>query len=446
MAESLKVVTIGGGSGYTPELIKGFIARYEEMPITEIWLVDVEEGAEKLAIVEALCQKMIVEAGLAIQLIATLDRRAALVDADFVLTQIRAGQLAARVKDENIPLKHHFIGQETNGPGELLNAFRTIPVMLDICQEMEELCPKAWLINFANPAGMLAEAVLNHTNWRKMISICNGPLNIEHAIADALQVDRKRIFAEFVGLNHLVFAKRILLDGENVTSFVVQQIVTSVAQIDNPGVSDWDPDFLTGIQAIPMSYLQYYWKTDEVLEEERRAATTSGSRAVVAQKLEKKLFSAYKQEGVAEIPELLSQRGGTGYSECACELILSLYSDKRDIQTVNTCNMRAIDNLELSDVVEVNCVITKGGPIPLTTGKLPDELNGLIQQMKAFEKVACEAAVTGDYQRAVVAMTINPLVSSDHKAKAILDEMLLANEAYLPQFDLSHLKEKRSPQ
>ncbi|PQF21878.1 6-phospho-beta-glucosidase [Enterococcus mundtii] len=444
MTRKLKVVTIGGGSGYTPELVKGFITRYKEMPIDELWLVDVEEGAEKLAIITTLCQKIIKQSGYPIQLMSTINRKEALKNADFVLTQIRVGQLSSRVKDENIPLKYRFVGQETNGPGELLNAFRTIPVMIDICTEMEALCPDAWLINFANPAGMLAEAVLNHTNWKKMISICNGPLNIEHAIADALGVDRKRIFAEFVGLNHLVFAKRILLDGVEVTASVVDQLVRGEVKIDNPGVSNWNPEFLTGIQAIPMSYLQYYWKTDEVLNAEQYAANNEGSRAVVAQKLEKELFSLYADSAFDDVTEILAQRGGTGYSECACDLILSLHTDKRDVQTVNTRNMKAIDSLELSDVVEVNCLITKGGPIPLTTGKLPDALNGLIQQMKAFEKVACEAAVTGDYQKALVAMTINPLVSSDTKAKEILDEMLIANEEYLPQFDLSHLKMKGS--
>lgn len=444
MNKKLKVVTIGGGSGYTPELIKGFIDRYEEMPITEIWLVDVEEGAEKLAIITNLAQKIIDQSGYPIQLISTLDRREALQEADFVLTQIRAGQLKSRVKDENIPLQYQFVGQETNGPGELLNAFRTIPVMIQICKEMEALCPKAWLINFANPAGMLAEAVLNHTNWEKMISICNGPLNIEHAIADALNVQRKRIYVEFVGLNHLVFAKKILLDGKEVTDIVVGRLANAEIPIDNPGVSNWDSDFLKGIGAIPMSYLQYYWKTDEVVKEEQQAANGQGSRAVVAQKLERELFEIYAKADLTEVPKLLSKRGGAGYSECACDLILSIYSDKRDIQTVNTRNNGAIAELEMTDVVEVNCIITKAGAIPLTTGNLPTQLNGIIQQIKSFEKVACEAAVTGDYKKAVVAMTINPLVSSDTKAKKILDEMLLANEAYLPQFDLTHLKGKES--
>ena len=441
MNKKLKVVVIGGGSGYTPELIKGFIIRYKEMPINEIYLVDEEAGESKLEIVFHLCEKIIEKSGLPIKLFSTLDRQSALKEANFVLTQIRAGQLESRVKDETIPLEYNSIGQETNGPGELMNAFRTIPVMIDICKDMQELCPKAWLINFANPAGMLAEAVLNYTDWKRMVSICNGPLNIEHAIAKALNVDRKRIFVEFVGLNHLVFAKQILLDGEDVTTYVIEKLVNDEVFIDNPGVSKWDPDFIIGLQAIPMSYLQYYWKTNEVLKEEKADAYGKGSRGVVAQTLEKELFQVYQQEERSDVPALLSKRGGAGYSECACELIRSIYLDRRDIQTVNTQNMNAISSLEYSDVVEVNCVITKAGPIPLVTGKLPTALNGIIQQVKSFEKVACEAAVTGDYHKALTAMTINPLVSSDNKAKKMLDEMLLANEKYLPQFDLSHLKQ-----
>src|SRR5690606_19120114 len=162
MKEGLKIATIGGGSSYTPELIEGFIKRYDELKVSEIWLVDIEEGLEKLNIVGNLARRMIKRAGLPIEVHLTLDRKAALIDADFVLTQFRVGLLDARVKDEKIPLKYGVIGQETNGPGGLFKGLRTIPVILDICREMEELCPDAWLINFTNPAGMVTEAVLRY--------------------------------------------------------------------------------------------------------------------------------------------------------------------------------------------------------------------------------------------------------------------------------------------
>lgn len=151
MAKGLKVVTIGGGSSYTPELVEGFIKRYDEFPISELWLVDIEAGKEKLEIVGNLAKRMVKKAGLPIEVHLTLDRRKALVDADFVTTQFRVGLLEARMKDERIPLKYDVIGQETNGPGGLFKGLRTIPVILEIVKDIEELCPDAWLVNFTNP-------------------------------------------------------------------------------------------------------------------------------------------------------------------------------------------------------------------------------------------------------------------------------------------------------
>ena len=150
--KKIKIVTIGGGSCYTPELIEGFIKRKDELPIKELWLVDIEEGKEKLEIVGAMAQRMVKAAGLDWKVNLTLDRRKALKGADFVSTQFRVGLLDARIKDERIPLSHGIIGQETNGAGGMFKAFRTIPVILDIIDDMRELCPNAWLVNFTNPS------------------------------------------------------------------------------------------------------------------------------------------------------------------------------------------------------------------------------------------------------------------------------------------------------
>ena len=158
----IKIATIGGGSSYTPELIEGFIKRKDELPISELWLVDIEEGREKLEIVGAMAQIMVKAAGLDWKVYLTLDRREALKDADFVSTQFRVGLLDARIKDERIPLTHGIIGQETNGAGGIFKAFRTIPVILDIIDDMRELCPNAWLVNFTNPSGMVTEAAIKY--------------------------------------------------------------------------------------------------------------------------------------------------------------------------------------------------------------------------------------------------------------------------------------------
>ncbi|MBP1042705.1 6-phospho-beta-glucosidase [Vagococcus sp. BWB3-3] len=438
MTHGIKIATIGGGSSYTPELIEGFIKRYDELPVSEIWLVDIEAGKEKLEIVGALAKRMIAKADLPINVILTLDRRAALKDADFVTTQFRVGQLDARAKDERIPLNYQTIGQETNGPGGLFKGLRTIPVILAICEEMLELCPEAWLVNFTNPAGMVTEAVLRYSKLKKVVGLCNGPIGIEKGIADVLEVAQERLYVEFTGLNHMVFAKGIYLDGQDVTEQVMNLMTTDAGKtvsLKNIEELGWQPEFLKKLGMVPIGYLRYYYQTSLMLAEQQLAAKTEGTRAEVVKRVEHELFELYKDEQLDTKPPQLEQRGGAYYSEAACNLICSIYTDKRDIQTVNTRNNGAIADIDPDSAVEVNCVITKQGPIPLVTGPLPVPIKGLVQQIKSFERTAAEAAVTGDYQTALLAMTINPLVPSDSDAKAMLDDLLQAHGEYLPQFN-----------
>lgn len=191
MAGGIKIATIGGGSSYTPELVEGFIKRYENLPVDELWLVDIPEGQEKLDTVGALAQRMVKRAGLPTKVILTTDRRAALDGADFVTSQVRIGRLPARVLDERIPLSHGMLGQETNGAGGMFKAFRTIPVILDFVREVQELAPEAWMINFSNPSGMIEEAILNYTDFDRAIGLCNVPINsmpASHAYSMSMRV------------------------------------------------------------------------------------------------------------------------------------------------------------------------------------------------------------------------------------------------------------------
>ncbi|MDT1120053.1 6-phospho-beta-glucosidase [Bacillus altitudinis] len=436
MIDGIKIVTIGGGSSYTPELVEGFIKRYQELPVKELWLVDIEAGQEKLNIVGALAKRMVEKAGLPIEVHLTLDRRAALKDADFVTTQFRVGLLEARAKDERIPLKYGVIGQETNGPGGLFKGLRTIPVILDIVKDMEELCPDAWLVNFTNPAGMVTEAVLRYTNLKKVVGLCNVPIGIKMGIAKALDVDVKRIEVQFAGLNHMVYGLDVYLDGVSIMDQVLDELGNPNSQwsMRNIEAKNWEPSFVKGLGVIPCPYHRYYYKTKDMLEEEQKAAQEKGTRAEVVQQVEHELFELYKDPDLSIKPPQLEKRGGAYYSDAACNLISSIYNDKHDIQPVNTVNRGAIASIPAESAVEVNCIITKDGPKPIATGDLPVAVRGLVQQIKSFERVAAEAAVTGDYETALVAMTINPLVPSDEIAKQILDEMLEAHREYLPQF------------
>ncbi|ELQ0052843.1 6-phospho-beta-glucosidase [Listeria swaminathanii] len=436
MTKGIKIATIGGGSSYTPELIEGFIKRQDELPVRELWLVDVEAGREKLEIVGNLAKRMVKKAGVNMEIHLTLDREEALKDADFVTTQLRVGLLDARVKDERIPNSYGVVGQETNGPGGMFKGLRTIPVILDICKDMERLCPDAWLINFANPAGMVTEAVLRYSNQKKVVGLCNGPIGIERNIAETLGVDVSEIYVEFVGLNHMVFAKTVYHNGKDVTKDVVFKMTEDEAgsSLKNINATGWDKIFLRTLNMIPIDYLRYYWQTKQQLEDQARAYAEHGTRAEVVKKVEAELFELYKQEELAEKPKQLEQRGGAYYSEAACNLINSIYNDKRDIQIVNTRNNGAILDIDPDSAVETNCVITRQGPIPLASGRLPIAINGIIQEIKTFERLTAEAAVTGDYDKALFAMTINPLTPSESVAREILDEMLEAHKEYLPNF------------
>jgi 6-phospho-beta-glucosidase len=434
--KTIKIATIGGGSSYTPELVEGFIKRYDELPLRELWLVDIEEGREKLEIVGSLAKRMFKKAGLPVQVHLTLDRRAALKDADFVTTQFRVGLLEARSKDEKIPLKYGVLGQETNGPGGLFKGLRTIPVILDIVKDMQELCPEAWLVNFTNPAGMVTEAVLRHSNFRRIVGLCNVPIGMEMGIAKLMNVEHARVRIDFAGLNHMVYGLDVYVDGVSVKDQVIELLTSpeNTSFVKNVQGQGWEPEFIRALGVLTCAYHNYYYKSREMVEKEIESAKTLGTRAEVVQKLEHDLFELYKDPNLDIKPPQLEQRGGAYYSDAACRLIASIYNDTRDIQPVNTMNNGAIASIPNDSAVEVSCIITKEGPKPIVMGDLPVAVRGLVQQIKSFERVAAEAAVEGSYEKAILALTINPLVASDTLAKKIVDEMLEAHKAYLPNF------------
>ncbi len=434
----IKVVTIGGGSSYTPELVEGFIKRHSHLPVDELWLVDVAEGKEKLEIVANLARRMVQKAKVSIKIFTTLDRREALKDADFVTTQLRVGQLDAREKDESIPLSHGILGQETNGAGGMFKAFRTIPVLLNISKDIEELCPNAWLINFTNPSGMVTEALIRYSNLKKVIGLCNVPLHMEMTFAKLLDVDPKRLQVVFGGLNHMVYALKVFLDGELITDKVIDYI-TDKSKTENLSMKNiipvnYEKSFLKSLGVIPCPYHNYYYKSDFMVAEELEQFKKGNIRAQAVKKIEKELFDVYQDVNLDIKPPQLEQRGGAYYSDAACRLIDSLYNDKRDIQPIDVRNGGAIAGIDEDSAVEISCVITKSGPIPLTVGKLPVAINGLVQQIKSFERLTIEAAVEGDIDKALLALTINPLTPSDNTAKIVIDELLEAHKNYLPQF------------
>ncbi|KPV44483.1 diacetylchitobiose-6-phosphate hydrolase [Alicyclobacillus ferrooxydans] len=431
----MKIAVIGGGSSYTPELMEGFIYHIATLPVREVWLVDIEAGREKLSVVGALAKRMIEKAGVQIDLHQTLDRREAIEGADFVLTQLRVGLLDARARDERIPLRYHCIGQETTGAGGFAKALRTVPVILDICQDMRELAPKAMLLNFTNPAGLVTEAVIKYGGV-KAIGLCNLPIGMRMNIANTLGVGLERIDTEMVGINHLNWTTRVFLDGDDITSEFLDRYLSEQGMTPaNIPDLQWDAELLQTIGAIPCGYLRYYYMPDEMLAEEQEAARTTGTRAEVVKKVEAELFDLYRDPNLAIKPKQLEQRGGAYYSEAAVRLMDSIYNNTKDIQTVNVRNGKTLPYLPEDASVEVNCVIGRDGAIPLPpTVPLAASSRGLLQVVKAYESLAVEAAVHGDRAAALEALTVHPLVPSVAAAKQLLHDILAENEAYLPQF------------
>ena len=436
--KGIKIVTIGGGSSYTPELVEGFINRYEKLPVRELWLVDIEEGREKQEIVGALAKRMVKKAGLPMNVILSYDRREALKDADYVTTQMRVGLLEARIKDERIPLSHGMIGQETNGAAGMFKAFRTIPVILDIVKDMKELCPEAWMINFTNPAGIITEAVLRYTDFKKVIGLCNVPVNMVNGFARLLKVEPERVTMELSGLNHHIFATDVFVDGQSRLEEILEiyQHISAEDAISMKNFSTlpFSPEFIRGLHCIPCPYHNYYFFTREQLEEELREYKEGRVRGEVVKKVEEELFELYKDENLDVKPRQLEMRGGARYSDAACNLICSLHNNTGDIQYVDVRNNGTITNLPAESAVEAACIITGGGPKPIAVGELKPQINGTIQTIKTFERLVCEAAVTGNRDLAVTALNMNPLCLSDHDAGTAVSELLEAHKKYLPQF------------
>lgn len=434
----IKIVTIGGGSSYTPELVEGFIKRYDSCPVRELWLVDVEEGREKLEIVGGLAQRMVEAAGLPMEVHLTLDRREALVGADFVTTQFRVGQLDARIKDERIALKHGLIGQETNGAAGMFKALRTIPVIFDIIRDMEELCPDAWLVNFTNPVGIVTEAVLRYTSWRRIIGLCNCPISMRFGIAKWMGVDPGRVRMELSGLNHHFFVTDVFIDGRSRFEEVLERYcelpVEELGTMKNIMAIPWSKRLIRGLRAIPVSYLNYYFSTREELEQLEKDYQAHGVRAEVVKQVEAELFELYKDAELHVKPRQLEERGGAHYSDAACSVIDSIVNDRGDIQYVDVQNRGAVTSLPYESAVECACVITGDGPKPIAVGELSPAINGTIQMIKSFERMVAEAAVTGSKDVAVAALVANKLCDSDAVANEVFDELCEAHRDYLPQF------------
>ena len=271
-----------------------------------------------------------------------------------------------------------------------------------------------------------------------MVGLCNVPIHMKMDVASMLEVESKELFIEFVGLNHLVWGRRVWHKGNDVTKTVIEKLQDG-ATLTMKNISDlkWPAEFLNALGMIPCPYHRYYYMTDRLLKEEQESAENNGkgTRAEQVKEIEKRLFELYKDENLDVKPAELEKRGGAYYSDAAVSLISAIYNDKKEIHTVNIKNNGIISGIPNNSIIETNCIVDGKGATPLAiTGELEEEVLGLIQSVKSYEILAVEAAVTGNRNKAIMALTNNPLIPSIDVAIKLFDELLELNKEYLPQF------------
>lgn len=414
----MKIAVIGAGSTYTPELVEGLLQEGQWLGLEELYLHDI--NPERLEIVGGLVERMVRAQGGPFRVVKTLERVEAVADADFVITQIRVGGQEARARDTRICLEEGIIGQETTGPVGFAKAMRTIPVLLEICADLRKHAPKAFLINFTNPAGLITEAVLKHGGV-KAIGLCNIPFGLKSAVAREFGLSPDEVELDYVGLNHLAWVRRILAAGEDRTAEFIGKTATRPANV--PGLQV-DPEFQRALGMLANSYLNYFYLKDEMLEHLLGQPKT---RAEVVAELEAQLLEQYKDPTLVSKPKELEKRGGAHYSTAAVSLIRDLHLNAGTRHIVNVQNRGALPDLPEDAVVEVTAVVDAQGARPLAIGRLEPQIRGLIQHVKAYEELTVEAAVTKSYAKALLALTSHPLTTSVNKAKRILDRF---NEAH----------------
>lgn len=428
----MKVSVIGGGSSYTPELINGFLARTQSLPISELWLMDI--APERLEVVGGFAQRMVQAKGAPFQVHLTTDQREAVRGASYVITQLRVGGMRARREDEYLGRRHGLIGQETTGVGGMANALRTIPVILQLARDMQQLAPGAMLVNFANPAGLVTEALSRYAPQVPAVGVCNVPITAKMGLLEEAQkllgrkIEPQQAELNTLGLNHLSWHRGLVIDGENIWPRLLPAYVERLKSEEHP---HWEPQLIEVLGMIPNYYLQYYYYTRRKLAEQEHWPP---SRAEAVMGIEEELLRLYAEPARTEAPAQLMQRGGAYYSTVAAQLLNAHYNDLGEVHVVNVRHGGAVAGWPEDWVLEMPCRVDRKGVHPLPAEPLPPVCYGLLTHVKMYELLTVEAAVHGDRKAAFAALLTHPLGPGADRAQAVLDDMLETNREYLPQF------------
>lgn len=441
-----KVCCIGGGGVRTPLVIFGINEAAQQLGIDEVVLYDPD--LERAQMMAALGRAVVERENGSLRVREAMTLEEAVEGADFVLSSIRVGGIAARAHDEHVAMQHGYPGQETTGPAGMAMALRTVPVVVEQARLVHRLAPRAWLINFTNPAGLITQAILHHTGVRA-VGICDTPSELLHRIALALSVDPADVHCEYLGLNHLGWVRKIELRGQDVTARVLADD-TLLTQLYP--VPMFDHELIRSLQLIPTEYLYFYYSRRRALTNQRARRSTRGTEIG---RLNEALFlrlgsllSAHEgQAAVRAYTDYLNTRSGTymmlessrnegprsdvtpdgdpfraanGYHRIALDVMKALRGESNCRLIVNVRNHGAVSDVEADDVVEVPCSIGNDSIAPEPCGPLPAAVRGLVLAVKEYERATIEAAVRGSMQMARKAMVLYPAVGEWEPSEALL--------------------------
>ncbi len=428
-ARAHRIAVIGGGSAYMPGVMRGLLHRAADLRDAEIVLYDV--SSERSGTMASLGQRMVDAAGARMTVRAQADLRAAVTDADFVFTTFRPGGFAARHLDEALPLRHGLVGQETAGPGGFFMACRSVPVLLELARLRDQVAPRAWIVNYTNPTSIVTAAVERFGSGR-IVGLCDQSTGDTRRWARLLALPAGELVVDWVGLNHATWAERVWLDGRDVSELVAQRLATLVPAREEDAAIRQLAWLGQAFGFLVNSYARYYFFHDEIVEALRAKGTT---RAQDIMERLPHLYQGYAAEAGRAVPNPSTERGGGAHGEFAVDAMCAMMGDEQRRVIANTVNHGAIPDLPADAIVEVPCRIGAKGAEPLPMGPLPPAVRGLTQAIEAYERLAAEAAATGDRRVALRALLTHPFLRSATVAETLLAEGLAAHRGDLPQFE-----------
>ena len=432
------VCIVGGGSTYTLGFLKSFARMQEEFPLNKLVLFDIDGERQKP--IGQYGDIMFSERYPELDFSYTTDPAEAYQDMDFIFMQMRAGGLPMRREDEHIPLAHGKIGQETCGAGGMAYGMRTIGPMVHLIDVCEKYASKTyWIVNYSNPAAIVAKATQTLRPNARILNICDMPVEVEARMAEILDTDLSNLEVDYFGLNHYGWFTKVQCNGEDVTEKLKKHVAeygyVSKASYEDALVKD--PDWLhtfTNAKKIvnyfpdylPNTYWQYYLLGDDIVDY-MDINNTRGMQVIHGR--ETKIREAVKKLENGEKIDLTQFYVGV-HGKFIVEVVKALAYDTRSRQLVIVKNDGAVKNLPDDAMVEIPAYITKDGPEPVRVGEIPRFYKGLIEQQDACEGLVVEAVIEGSYKKALQAFTLNRTIPSANVAKEILDEMIEANKEY----------------